>query len=164
MNNPKKSWFNRDDKGPAANQGPDVKKISGDDKLYLVVCSLEVQGYWTHWDLSAKRTVACQVNKQLCQHCLSFQPMRWAGFVHCCNTKHEQSCFVELTALARDNLLEALPDGEKLRGAKFLVNRERKTAKSPLVFEYLGRGDAAKVLPLPADPEQLLRRLWRIND
>lgn len=163
MNNPKKSWFNRDDKGPSAARGPDVKKISGDDKICIVICSIDVQGYWTHWDLATMRTVACQVNKELCPHCLTFQPMRWAGFIHVVNAKYEMPVFIELTALAKENLLGSLPEGEKLRGSKFLVHRERRSAKSPLVFEYLGRGEGVKALPLPADPEQLLRRLWRVN-
>lgn len=152
----------RDDKGPPPRKTIDVRKVSGSDRFSIVVVSREVEGYWTHW--FNKRTTPHIADKVMCPGCLALAPMRWAGFLHVCDPAIQgPGVFIELTALAKENLMIAtLPQG-MIRGQVLSVQRAKKNEKSPLTFDFLRRYEGSS-LPAPADVTKLLHRIWRMPD
>jgi hypothetical protein len=155
----KRPLFARCDEPPNLPRVTPIKKIGDTDSIKVIVLATKLFGVWTHWN--GDNTVPCLAHSHPDECPYHQMPKRWKGFLHCWNDYLNTTFFVEVTDLAAQKLTAELPEGRPLRGAKFVLGRERQTRKAPISVSYQGHYEGPKQLPREETPEVTLAALWR---
>jgi hypothetical protein len=147
-------------------------KIVGRQVTVLKVEHSIVQRYWVlgdkvwgrnvHW--MGKVSGFCTMETS-CPRCKKQIPKKWMSWLHVCLPGNQrEEGFLELTELAASNFWSQVLEKQTIRGLVILVQRERRTNRSPIKIEVIAQAEIPEGFPRPADPTPTLMRLWRVGD
>jgi hypothetical protein len=137
----------------------DVIRIVTPEPITLIIVSRAIYGQSIHW--FGRRSHECLADRRACPGCKDSWPRKWKGYLHVTNPALSWQGFLEITQTAWE-LLEGLrPKQGNLRGLVCRIGRTKGGAKGRYLIEILDRRIEDSMLPLPRDPLDVLRMLWR---
>ena len=153
----------RDDIPPPT--GPTLKifRLKANKSGTFALFGSRVHGFWTHWAGGCSEPCTEPI-----ENCVGHQrqwPLRWKGYLHCHWQERAEEGFLELTPVARDELLLLLGGEEELRGSRVTVARGGGD-KSRLKIGIMPRWKAwsGTEVPPEKDPENTLIKLWEFGN
>lgn len=159
----RKDPFNWRDKPSVVGRTIPILKVDHSIAYRYVVCGDRLWARDVHWNVTARRSEYCTMDPTTCPRCKDEMPKREVTFLHVSLVNFPTSDgFLELTPEGANNFFNALREGEPMRGLQILVQRARKTLKSPILVECVNRVEEMTPFPVSADPTTTLMRLWRV--
>jgi len=98
-----------------------------------------------------------------CESCEAGWEPRWVGYFAAWHIQRKQKVVVELTATAADLLAAHAEKVGSIRGQLIRLSRLGDRKNGPLEISWQHSNTPADQLPASFDVEDVLRRLWRIN-
>lgn len=154
----------QDDTPPGVKRSVNVRKVNATDQFAAVVCGHKIYGHWTHW---IGKTIPHIEPRERCSGCRSekLAPLRWYGFLHCCDDQLKDEFFLEITDLAAQSIHEVIGVKEEglwrvKTGARLLIRRENYKKRAPILCDFLGMYEGEKPLPDRKNPSPTLSKLW----
>jgi hypothetical protein len=151
--------LNRQDRPPKS--GPDlwIRRLKKKQWVIVTILCDSIWGVYVHWNGS--KTEPCFEDKKKCPGHARQLPLRWKGYLHVWDHERKEECFLELTPLSAEQLLEQLGQLCGMRGSRCRVER-MDGDKARLRVTLLGAGDHHGELPAEKSPLPTLSKLWGI--
>lgn len=110
------------------------------------------------------RTQPCMIPfGKTCESCEAGWEPRWVGYIAAWHIRTKQKVLLEITAGAADLLSAHAEKIGSIRGELITLSRSGDRAKGPLQIRWQHSNTAEEQLPQTFDVEEVLMRLWRVN-
>lgn len=152
--------LSRQDFPPKAGPKWWIERVKTGQEQLFTVFSSTIFGVWTHWGLYGSSP--CMSTPDQCAGCKAKLPRRWKGYLHTYDWHNKRQCFLEITPLVAEQIVEQLGENVPFRGYRLKLKR--------------GKGDKARIkvevlAPLPSgpslvdekSPQKTLEKLWSLN-
>lgn len=155
--------FNWRDKPTVVGRTIPILKVDHSITCRYVIAGDRLWARDVHWNGGSRRSEYCTMDLNTCERCRAQLPKREVSFLHVSLPNFpSQDGFLELTPEGANNFFNALAEGQAMRGLIIMVQRARRTLKSPILVEIIGKQDDMSAFPKSADPTATLMRLWRV--
>lgn len=140
--------------------GVALTRVPASGPLAGIITSEDLLGKPTHW--TKGRTLPCTGPD--CPHCKEQCPKRWHAYISYLELVTRKHAVLEITALAAEQLKNALIVKGFLRGLEFQAVRRAHRPNGPITFLFRVAPEGIAALPPPIDVRRFMAVLWNMGD